>query len=104
MPSDDVILMPENVSNDKLLIELVMKHINNLVFHFDPKEVSFCFTLDGHTSRLGHDWLRYNELVNCEIVQAPNDTSHSSSNATKQLTSGNHVIKVLLTFIIFEYH
>lgn len=74
------------------LMLLLMEHVNKSLRKFVPHNQKFCVTLDGHSSRNGAEWLRKSEMINCEIVQTPSDTSNfpqpCDQNVNRNLKAG----------------
>ncbi len=58
------------------IIPSFVKHLDKYVRNFLPSSTSYLLTLDGHKSRIGFECLELCQENNCEVVQAPANTSH----------------------------
>lgn len=66
----------ENGSMEKSLIKFAVEHVNKYARQLIPENITFCLTLDGHSSREGWEWLERCREMNCAVVQAPSSISH----------------------------
>lgn len=58
------------------VLPLFLRHLNNFIRRFVPKDTNYFLTLDGHASRKGFDWVQLCSDVKCEAVLASANTLH----------------------------
>ena len=75
-PREALVLTSKNGSMEKHLLRIVIEHVNSYVRKFIPDHEAYCLLIDGHSSRVGLEWLQYGKKRGCEIVQSPSNTSH----------------------------
>ena len=71
-----VIMTSDKGSMEKRLISFLIQHVNRCVRKEVPPNLTYCMTLDGHSSREGYEWLQSCKKNHCEIVQSPSNTTH----------------------------
>lgn len=75
-PSKGVVVCSENGSMTMDFMPLFVEHVNNFDRTIVPSEVSYCVTIDGHSSRKGVDWIEKCMQNKIEVAQTPANTSH----------------------------
>ena len=75
-PSEAVLVGTNRGSMDMATLPAFIQHFQRHVRKIVPGSQQVCLTLDGHSSRNGHEWLELCDVFHISAVQLPANTTH----------------------------